>query len=800
LSILEDREGYLWFGTQGGGVSRYEARGPDGEQFVTFTTEDGLANSNVHSLLEDREGYLWFGTMGGGVSRYDGVQFATFTTEEGLGDNGVMSLLEDREGHLWAGSHEGVCWYDGTRFTPLEDLTGKWVWSMVEDRKGDLWFGTWGEGVSRYEARRADGADGPDGKEFATFTTEEGLAGNRVLSILEDREGHLWFGTHRGVVRYDGEGFVTFTTQEGLADNRVHSILEDREGHLWLGTGGGASRYDGKEFVTFTTEDGLVDNNVVCILEDREGHLWFGTEGGGVSRYDGKEFVTFTTEDGLPHNAVTSILEDREGNVWFGTYGGGVSRYDGLVFQRLSRKDGLVLDTVQQILQDRSGDIWIATEGGVTRYRPHHTPPGIRITDVIADQRYGSVEEIHPPSSQKFIIFEFQGRSFTTRPDGMAYVYRLEGHDPDWKPDYAGRVTYEDLPLGEYTFQVKAVDRDLNYSEPATVRMSVVPDPRLEAFAEALSGTSEEFVGESEALRRVEEQLVEVAPSDLTVLISGETGTGKGLAARTLHGLSPRKTGLFVQVSCGAIPEGLVESELFGHERGAFTGAISRKLGKIELAEGGTLFLDEIGDLAMAAQAKLLQFLEERTFERVGGTETLQVDVRVIAATNRDLRGMVQAGQFREDLYFRLQEFQVALPPLRERREDIPALARYFTARMAAHLDKEVTHLTPEALSALQAYTWPGNIRELEHAVKRAVIVCPGSVIRAEDIILESEKTEEGPTEGLLTLEELERRHIREVLKDTGWVIKGPHGAAAILGVPGSTLRHRMKKLGIQRP
>ena len=240
------------------------------------------------------------------------------------------------------------------------------------------------------------------------------------------------------------------------------------------------------------------------------------------------------------------------------------------------------------------------------------------------------------------------------RPDGMVYVYRLQGHDADWRVAYDGRVEYQDLPLGDYTFQVQAVDRDLNYSEPAQVQLSIVPDPHRQALAEALSAGvgGEEFVGQSPALRRVQEQLRQVAPAELTVLILGETGTGKGLAARTLHQLSPRRAASFIQVTCGALPEPLIESELFGHEKGAFTGAASRRLGKVELASGGTLFLDEIGDMPLSAQVKLLRLLEEGTFERVGGERVLEAQVRIVAATNRDLRQEVHDGTFREDLYF----------------------------------------------------------------------------------------------------------------------------------------------------
>ena len=463
-SIAEDRQGNLWFGTHDG-LSRY-----DGTQFVTFTTQDGLAHNYVDSIVEDRAGYLWVGTRGG-MSRYDKVQFAHFTTEDGLASNRVSSIVEDRQGHLWFGTNKGVSRYDGTQFvtfTTEDGLAHNRVQSIVEDRQGNLWFGTWG-GVSRY-----------DGHEFVTFTVEDGLAANLVWSIEEDRQGNLWFGTYTGgVSRYDGKHFTTFTTdntQGGLADNAVYRMLEDRQGTLWfIGGGGGVvSRYDGKHF---TPLDGLPGKHARSILEDQQGHLWFATgNAGGVSRYDGQEFVTFTTEDGLVEPWIETLLEDRQGNLWFGSKTGGVSRFDGQVFQTLSRQDGLINNAVTGILQDRHGAVWITTSGGVTRYRPQHTlPPTIRLIDVIADRRYGSVEELRLPSSQAFVTFEFQGRSMTTRPDGMVYVYRLQGHDDEWRTTRTTQVEYTDLPTGDYVFQVKAVDRDFNYSEPAEVRVSIHP-------------------------------------------------------------------------------------------------------------------------------------------------------------------------------------------------------------------------------------------------------------------------------------------------------------------------------------
>ena len=496
-------------------------------------------------------------------------------------------------------------------------------------------------------------------------------------------------------------------------------------------------------------------------------------------------------------------MEDGEGHLWFSTYGRGVSRYDGVVFQHLHRRNALFHNGVHQVLQDRCGDFWIATDGGVTRYRRRLIRPPIHLRDVVADRRYGPVSELRLSASQKFVAFEFQGRSFTTSPEEMAYVVRLEGRDEDWRVMHDRRVEYHGLPLGEYVFQVKAVDRDLNYSERATVRVTVEPDPHVEALTEALSasGPPGEFVGDSDALRRAQEQMREVAGTDLTVLILGETGTGKCLSARSIHGWSERSQGPFIQVNCGAIPEGLVESELFGHEKGAFTGASHRQLGKVELAEGGTLFLDEIGDMPLVAQTKLLHFLEDHAFQRVGGTEMLNADVRIITATNRDVGEMVSASTFREDLYFRLQVFPIQLPSLRERVEDIPLLAKYFAERFARHLDRPNPEFGAAVLARLQTYAWPGNVRELEHMVQRAVLRCEGNRIEGEDVTIPSESEEESPAEeAFLPLAEQEKRYIERALNATDWVIFGDKGAAQLLGINPHTLRSRIKKYGLHPP
>ncbi len=308
----------------------------------------------------------------------------------------------------------------------------------------------------------------------------------------------------------------------------------------------------------------------------------------------------------------------------------------------------------------------------------------------------------------------------------------------------------------------------------------------------------EEIVGDSTALKRVLGEVETVAPTDSAVLILGETGTGKEVIARAIHSLNYRRERTFVKINCAAIPTGLLESELFGHEKGAFTGAISQKVGRFELAHRGTLFLDEVGDIPLELQPKLLRVLQEKEFERLGGTRTIHVDVRVVAATNRDLVRMVEERQFRSDLYYRLNVFPIRMPPLRERAEDVPLLVRHFVQKYARRMDRRIETILAQDMEALVGYHWPGNVRELENLIERAVILSPGPVLRLPlSDLMPSVRNAVGPT---LTLEAAEREHILHALRETRWVIGGAKGAAARLGMKRTTLQSRMAKLGIARP
>jgi formate hydrogenlyase transcriptional activator len=346
-----------------------------------------------------------------------------------------------------------------------------------------------------------------------------------------------------------------------------------------------------------------------------------------------------------------------------------------------------------------------------------------------------------------------------------------------------------------------AVDNGLAYREIAELKEKLNEEKLYLEDEIKTEHNFEEIVGTSAPLTTVLKQVEIVAPTDSTVLIHGETGTGKELIARAIHNLSGRRSRTFVKLNCAAIPTGLLESELFGHEKGAFTGAIAQKIGRFELANGGTLFLDEVGDIPLELQSKFLRVLQEQEFERLGSNRTIRVDIRLVAATNRDLAAMVTDKQFRSDLYYRLNVFPIVNPPLRNRREDIPALVQYFTNKFARRMNKRIESIPTDTMNALSDYHWPGNIRELENLIERAVILSRGSSLAAPLAELRPQRNGHEPDiKPVSTLEDAEREHIRQALQQANWLVGGPSGAAAKLGMKRTTLQSKMAKLGIERP
>ncbi len=821
-----DREGRMWFCTTVGVL--YD----DGEEFNGFVRADGLPHSAVKAVLQDREHQLWFATWGG-VGLYDSHSISVFDVGEKVATNmsEVSQIVQDRKGDIWIGyatpllRHitESVFRFDGERFRCVVSDTGDInnCFAIYESHEGELWFGGI-NGLFRY-----------DGRMLRKVKNIAGLGERGVCAIVQDSEGSFLFGHWKKrntgqkkdlftnpltIIHQKGEHFQTVFLEVEDKDpfSRIGNLTVSYNGVLYFhlsqqnssGADKGLIRYHPQESLRYyRVEDGLTDNRVTDLLEDRNGNLWIATLS-GLCQFDGGTFRTFTTVDGLPSNRIHCLYEDSRGHIWLGT-DGGVVHYDSQIFQTIKSPH---IGPVCRILEDRNGTYWFGSLlGSIVRYRVRRIPPRIRMLQIIADQVYKNFEDNIRSTTVQQVIFEYKGLSFSTHPRDMLYTYRLKGCDADWRrATREMRAHYPDLPPGDYTFQVRAIDRDLNCSEVVQTGLSIAADPRIEAFTAVLNRRgSRKFIGHSAALRRFQLNLGKIASTVMTVLIMGETGTGKGLAARALHALSSKCEGPFVEVTCGALPGTLIDSELFGHEKGAFTSAVSHRLGRVELAAGGTIFLDEIGDMAVETQVKLLRLLEEGTYERVGSSETLTAQGRIVAATNRNLEEMVGAGAFREDLYYRLNAFPLFLPPLRHRKEDIPELAEYFKNRMAAHLGKQIDPITPPLIEILQSYDWPGNVRELEHAIQRAVVLCTDSQIHVEDLGLSSSRIEapvvdyNGPTASpikygeIVPLNEYERRYILGVLEATNWRIKGARGAATLLGVPPSTLYGKIKKLGI---
>jgi len=366
--------------------------------------------------------------------------------------------------------------------------------------------------------------------------------------------------------------------------------------------------------------------------------------------------------------------------------------------------------------------------------------------------------------------------------------------------DEQGRLAGAVVTFRDVT-ERRAQELALKMAHAEVERLKDLLEAENQYLREELGGGSalERMIGASSTLAKAKKKVAQVAPTDATVLILGETGVGKELFARAIHDLSPRRERALIKLNCAALPSTLIESELFGHEKGSFTGATSQRVGRFELADGGTIFLDEVGEMPLSLQAKLLRVLQEGELERLGGARTIEVDVRVVAATNRDLAKMVSAGDFRDDLYYRLNVFPIPVPPLRERKEDVPALASFFAERASARQGKKLDPLSQTARDALARYPWPGNIRELENVIERAVILATDATLPVEEA-LDPRPVETASTgTPSRTLEDVERTHIRGIVEQVGWRIEGDAGAAKILGMHPNTLRSRMKKLGIRR-
>jgi transcriptional regulator with GAF, ATPase, and Fis domain len=677
-----------------------------------------------------------------------------------------------------------------------QSIGGNNVWSITEDKNGDLWIGTFDGGVNRFD------------RKTQTFTRYQNdpknphdLNNGAIYSVYADENGYIWAGTYGGGLnRLDPNTgrAVHYTDKDGLPDNYVKGILSDANGNLWLSTDRGLSKFNPRNgvFKNYTVKDGLISNQFLsgAYYKSQDGRLFFGGENGVIAFYP----------DSLKDNPYIPPVV--------------ITRFN--VFDKPLPLPA-ALSSLKEIKLSYRQNFFSFDFVALDYTVPLKNQYAYKLEGVDPDwvhcgtRRYASYTNVDPGA----YVFRVKGANSDGIWNEQGAVINIRITPPFWQTWWVRILAISSVLFSAFTWYKRRIRR-LEEKRQALEQQVKERTAFAEALQQALSEVESlknrleaenvylqdeiklehnfgDIISRSQALKKILSKVEQVASTEATVLILGESGTGKELLARAVHNLSRRRDRPMVKVNCAALPANLIESELFGHEKGAFTGAVSRKIGRFELADGGTIFLDEVGELPPELQAKLLRILQEGEFERVGGQQTLKVDTRVIAATNRDPKEEVARGRFREDLYYRLNVFPITIPPLRERREDIPLLINHFVKKYSARIGKKIETVSPNVIATLQAYDWPGNVRELENVIERAVIVSQGKQLKLDDWLPYSDARLDEPT--IVTLEDMERNHILKVLEMTGWRISGQRGAAKRLNINASTLRSRMEKLGIKK-
>ena len=779
LAIAEDLRSETLYLTSHGGILAC----CDGDH-MDFAYRGDLSFSR--GLCVDRLGRLWVGTHDRGLYCYDSQRLQVFGPDQGLPARSLTSIAQSAAGPLWTSTEGDLIRFD-TQRSKAENIAlpgCEAITALCLDRDDRVWLGGTDTGLCcyDYDSRQMDLMHQPDDSSAT------------LAALTVDEYGRIWFAYQRG----DGFGCVEdgqVRWFERATPAQIDVIAWSRQGHLWLASNSADERhalyrFDGTTCAKVDAPACLI----FALCEGADGRLWIGTNQGLWCLNEGR-ILHFTRDDGLPCDTITSIVQADDGRLWMGTEGHGLCGYDDHVFQHVEVPEIDWCNRVQALAEGRDGALYLATKGGLVRYTPQHIPPQAVVVRLEADAIYEVAADraVRFPSTADKVRIRFEGTSPLDSPAQLIYRYRLDGLASEWRQTAETEVEYPPLQPGTYAFCLQAIDRDFTYSEQVGVHFEVTEDTRMDILKRW-------FIGQSLVMLQVEADVLKAAETDLTVLLLGATGTGKSLAAQAIHELSVRRDKPFVSVNCGALERELVNNELFGHEKGAFTGAHDRHLGKFEQADQGTLFLDEIGDLALDVQANLLEILQEKQLYRVGGNQAIPVDVRVIAATHDDLEQAVASGTFRADLFYRLEGYSVRIPTLKERPEDIPLLTEYFAAQFAAQLNQPAAPISPAGIEALQDYDWPGNVRQLEHAVQRAVLAAGRGPIESDHFIQGISKARPHQIEGAFAIVPLEdhlRQYLTRVLDHTNGVIYGQRGAAHLLGIHPNTLRSRLRKLGI---
>jgi DNA-binding NtrC family response regulator/ligand-binding sensor domain-containing protein len=833
-SIWQDRSDILWAGTNGGGLNRIDRiRNRFTHYFNDKNNAESIGSNIVRCLHRDKKNRFWIGTAGGGLNQMiseNPPRFKQFKVDTanayGINSSQINSLYSTKDGVLWIGTNHGlnrmIHSEEGKKrhvkhyvYSPNNpySLSNNQVWALYEDNEGILWVGTHGGGVNKLLSE----TDGTflhykhDPKDSTSISSDF------ILTLYQDQSGTLWIGTfgyglNKMVRDQDDQNkavFKRFTTKEGLPNDVIYAIQEDGRGNLWLSTNNGLSRFDPvtETFKNYTKGDGLQSNefNAQAYYKSASGEMFFGGIN-GITAFFPHEITDYphipqvVLTDFKLFNQTVPINKPFHGRTILTkaiTLTEKVKlHHNESVFSIEFAALAYHIPEKNQYKYKLEGfdEDWITTDAGKRFATYTNLDAGEYVFKVKASNSDGVWNDsgrsliiiITPPFWQAFWF-----RSFV--------VFMVVCTAYGWNKRRMGKLEKRRYELEQQVKEKTETAQALSaaYSEVEKLKNRLHAENVYLQSEIKLQNNFCQIITHSDKLKNILGQVEQVAATEATVLIMGESGTGKELLARAIHCISPRKDRPLVKVDCGALPSNLIESELFGHEKGAFTGAIGQKIGRFELANGGTIFLDEIGELPLDLQTKLLRVIQDGEIERVGSAKTIKVDVRIISATNRNLETEIKKGQFREDLYYRLNVFPINIPPLRERKEDIALLVNYFIKKYNGKLGKKIKSIQQDTLTTLEKYKWPGNVRELENIIERGVIVSQGENLTIGDWM---PKNGNGTGDGnIMALEEQERFHITKALEMTSWRVSGEKGAANLLKINPQTLVSRMKKLGISK-
>lgn len=848
--IFEDMENNLWIGYDLKGVSKISTL-----MFYKYDNREGLDANAVFSISKQNDFFIC--TTEKGIFKLKDFQFARisspvkysklwytcllpFNENEmlvgaapglyklignstikyiGLDNKIVQTILKDHSGRIWIGTHQGLFTFERNALLEQDyDVKDRSIFKLVESGNKDLYIGTdkglfIAENALSNSGRKSSFRPEKLGKDLSEF----------ISDLVVDSEGSVIVAARNGL-NVITKNRLSYRVEE-LNNTEIISLMVDSKNNLWAGTTRGVyelhkveSTY--KVVKRYSKNEGLASDEFSfngTIYEDVDGKIYFGMFG-GISVYNPSEDYSLSKKPKIYINSVEindkiiNPYTDKKLDLSYSQ--NKISfRCEGLSF---FNEDAVMFEYYLYPVEK----VW-SNSTSIPAISYAYLEPGNYTFFVRVVNQFGITSDelfinftLSPPFwkstwfmvlSVIFLVFTGYGVNYYRQKKIMIRNRQLETIVKEKTKD----LEISKSQIEDQYLQLKEAQKELvekRELEKAHFEIQLLKErlAKENIYLREKQGIIQEvssIIGRSKAIHEVRKKIIEIAGTNSTVLVTGSTGVGKNLVAEAIHDLSPRKARALITVNCAAIPSSLVESELFGYEKGAFTGAQEKHEGKFEVADGSTIFLDEIGDMPLPVQAKLLNVLQSKKFTRIGGTKEITVDVRIIAATNHDLSNLVEQGKFRKDLYYRINVYSIHIPELKERKEDIEPIAKYFVGRYTRILNKKITAITKSALNTLLDYSYPGNIRELENIIHRAVIICKTNSLSDEDILISTSpgqvKIDGNGFEELISLEEMERLYILKVLEKTNWKIRGEGGAAEILKMDPGTLRSRMKKLSI---